>query len=355
MSSRARGTCLPCARMVTRPPRPARPVRPTRRTHSATSRGKSKRMTWSTPPAVAASTVPPARPVMPKSMPREARSVHTSTSGTRLFTAEKVWRLFCAASGLRPEWYGSTRHFIWRRSLRSSAFSTRRQFSSVLQKTMVRRSGRASSAERSPSSFFSSAVSMAPGLLPRPRPSRLQSSSTLRTPGAARCRPGPLSTSTPGNSRVTVLITSVGSVAVTKTNWLSAAAASPIGCSPKLSSRKSTSTSSSTMLGDRDRSSAGGFPAFSFSSANARPGVATTTSTSPRRSAAAAWPSEPVELVTSMPRSRRGPSYTSQSARATVCTCSASSAVGASTSSRGPPLLGSSSLASATRCSSGAR
>lgn len=65
ISALAYGSCRPNASEVTRPgARPPRVARPTRRTYSTPSRGKSKRTTW---------------PTAGKSIPREARSVQTST------------------------------------------------------------------------------------------------------------------------------------------------------------------------------------------------------------------------------------------------------------------------------------
>mmetsp|Transcript_5753 Transcript_5753/g.17712 ORF Transcript_5753/g.17712 Transcript_5753/m.17712 type:complete len:220 (-) Transcript_5753:1398-2057(-) len=136
----AYASCLPSASEVTRPGAfPPRVARPTRRTYSTPSRGKSKRITW---------------PTAGKSIPRDARSVQTRTTGTSGVSCPAPMsfsRACFLAGGVRAAWNAATSISLPLLSLRRRAFSTRRQDSMVLQKTSVCGDGSARSSERSAS------------------------------------------------------------------------------------------------------------------------------------------------------------------------------------------------------------
>mmetsp|Transcript_27855 Transcript_27855/g.44698 ORF Transcript_27855/g.44698 Transcript_27855/m.44698 type:complete len:248 (+) Transcript_27855:521-1264(+) len=241
MISRASRTCRPSTRTDTVPvPSAPRAVRPTRRTYSLGSLGKSNKMTWLTPDA---------------SRPRDARSVHTSISGTspRRGGARNSSREALRRSGDSAAWYGRIRRRSSRGSARCRMFSMRRHVSILLQNSSVRADARSPLA-----CSASSSCSSARYLRKKPDWSSTtsppeQSTRRSSSPAAGRCNPGPCTTRRPPSKKVcNCRSTSSGMVAVTSTNCVAGPHANFSGstCSAnsKLSPRSTSHSSMTTAV-----------------------------------------------------------------------------------------------------------
>ena len=156
-----------------------------------------------------------------------------------------------------------------------------------------------------------------------PEASGVQSTSRTSRPGGARWRPGPLRTSSPGNSARSVFSSVRGRVAVTKTKRASKSRRGASAAPPSARASPSTSSSTTSVAARRET-------VPSPSNRSSRPGVMTSTSHAPLNVAASRAAAR--AAVATRTRHRSPPSLSS---RATPPICAASSAVGATTTARG--------------------